>query len=239
MSFPREIDAFRAYHQSFPGHDTLLIDTYDTLEGARRAVQVGPIAGVRLDSGDLAALSVQVRRILDEAGQTEARIVASGDLNEDRIAALLAAGARIDIFGVGTELITSRDAPALGAVYKLVAIEDSQGARPVAKHSEDKATLPGVKQVFRRRDPEGRCSGDILALAGETVAGEPLLEPVIRAGARVSPAVALPEMQARARAGREALPEAIRRLRDPETLAVSLSPGLAALSASLAQARGG
>lgn len=239
MSFTQEIEAFRAYHQTFPGHDTLLIDTYNTVEGARRAVQVGPIAGVRLDSGDLAALSIQVRQILDDAGLSAARIVASGDLNEERIAALLAAGARIDTFGVGTELITSRDAPALGAVYKLVAIDDGQGDRPVCKRSEEKATLPGVKQVFRARGPEGRLSGDTLALAGEPVAGEPLLEPAIRAGTRVSPAVALPELQARARAGREALPEAIRRLRDPASLAVGLSPAVAALSASVARAAGG
>ena len=239
MSFPHEIDAFRAYHQTFPGHDTLLIDTYDTLEGARRAVQVGQIAGVRLDSGDLTALSIQVWRILDEAGQSGARIVASGDLDEYRIAALLAAGARIDIFGVGTELITSRDAPALGGVYKLVAIDDGHGTRPVCKHSQDKATLPGAKQVFRTRDSGGRMAGDVLALATESLAGEALLEPAIQAGARVSSGAPLLELQARARAGREALPASIRRLQNPDAYEVRLSPQLAALSASLARSTGG
>jgi nicotinate phosphoribosyltransferase len=239
MSFAHEIDAFRAYHQTFPGHDTLLIDTYDTQEGARRAMQVGKIAGVRLDSGDLASLSIQVRRILDEAGQTEARIVASGDLNEERIAALIEAGARIDIFGVGTELITSRDAPALGGVYKLVAIDDGQGERPVSKRSQDKASLPGVKQVLRTRASDGRLSGDVLALATEPATGEALLEPVIRAGTRAAPIAPLLELQARARAGREALPASVRRLRDPDPYPVTLSTGLAALAATLAQAAGG
>lgn len=239
MSFAREMDAFRAYHQSFPGHDTLLIDTYDTLEGARRAVQVGPIAGVRLDSGDLVALSRAVRRILDEAGQAQARIVASGDLNEERIAALLEAGACIDIFGVGTELITSRDAPALGGVYKLVAISDGHGERPVSKRSQEKVSLPGRKQVYRLRDPEGRVSSDLLALADEAVPGSPLLVPVIRAGSRLLPPAPLPELQARARAGRESLPDPVRRIHDPESVPVHSSPGLRALTETVTQAAAG
>jgi nicotinate phosphoribosyltransferase len=238
MAFSHEIDAFRAYHQTFPGHDTLLIDTYDTVEGARRAVEVGKIAGVRLDSGDLAALSLQVRQILDEAGQIDARIVASGDLNEYRIAALLEAGARIDIFGVGTELITSRDAPALGGVYKLVAIDDGHSQRSVCKYSLDKATLPGAKQVFRMRDPDGRFAGDVLALATEAGPGEALLEPAIWAGARVAPSMPLLELQARARAGREALPDGVRRLRDPDPYPVELSRELAALSERITRSMG-
>jgi nicotinate phosphoribosyltransferase len=235
MSFPHEIDAFRAYHDSFPGHDTLLIDTYDTIEGARRAVAVGSIAGVRLDSGDLAALSIQVRRILNEAGQPEARIVASGDLDEFRIAALLEAGAQIDVFGVGTELITSRDAPALGGVYKLVAINDGREDRPVSKRSQDKVSLPGRKQVYRTRGSDGQIAGDTLALADEAIAGEPLLAPVIRAGSRLTLASPLTELQARALENRDALPATVRRLRDPESCPVRMSSGLAALSESLAR----
>lgn len=238
MSFSREIDAFRAFHESFPGHDTLLIDTYDTLEGARRATQVGEIAGVRLDSGDLAALSIHVRQILDEAGLTGAHIIASGDLDEDRIAALLEAGARIDLFGVGTELITSRDAPALGGVYKLVAIEENGHRRPVRKLSHEKATLPEAKQVYRRRDDRGCPTGDVLALATETVPGEPLLRPAIRAGARVQASVPLTELQARARAEREVLPEAVRRRHDPASYPVTVSPELAAIAERLATGPG-
>ncbi len=234
MSFPREMDAFRAFHETFAGHDNLLIDTYDTLEGARRAVQVGEIAGVRLDSGDLASLSLQVRRILDEAGQPGARIVASGDLDEHRIAALLDAGAAIDLFGVGTEMITSRDAPALGGVYKLVAIDDGSGPRPVQKRSEGKTTLPGVKQVYRRQNEAGGFSSDLIALASERSLGEPLLAPVIRAGARLSPPAPLDELQARAREGRERLPDGVRRPRDPEPYSVHVSDELQTLSERLA-----
>jgi nicotinate phosphoribosyltransferase len=128
LSFDEEIEAFRAYARDFPHNSVLLIDTYDTLEGARKAATVarevgeqgGQVRGVRLDSGDLADLAIGVRRILDEAGGHDVEIFASGDLDEHRIARLLAAGAPIDAFGVGTQLGTSADEPALGAVYKLV-----------------------------------------------------------------------------------------------------------------------
>jgi nicotinate phosphoribosyltransferase len=236
LSYPQEIDAFRAFHETFPGRDIVLIDTYDTLEGARRAVQVGEIAGVRLDSGDLAALSIEVRRILDEAGQTAARIVASGDLEEHRIAALLEAGARIDLFGVGTELITSRDAPALGGVYKLVSIDEGSGPRPVQKRSEGKETLPGVKQVFRQTDSDGRFSGDTLALAEETHPGQALLEPVIRSGNRLAAPASLAELQSFARSQCEQLPAGVRRHREPESYPVHPSEQLTALSEQLGAA---
>jgi nicotinate phosphoribosyltransferase len=238
MSFQQEIDAFRAFHESFPGRDIQLIDTYDTIEGARRAVQVGEIAGVRLDSGDLSTQSIEVRRILDEAGLTGARIVASGDLDEHRIAELLEAGARIDLFGVGTELITSRDAPALGGVYKLVAIDDGSGPRPVRKESEGKTTYPGAKQVYRQSDADGRFTGDTLALRGEVVPGVPLLEPVIRSGARVQPPSPLTELQTRARESRERLPAGVRRLNDPDEYPVSISPGLSGLCARMTRTDG-
>jgi nicotinate phosphoribosyltransferase len=234
MSFEREIDAFRAFHETFPGRDTLLIDTYDTLEGARRAVDVGKIAGVRLDSGDLAALSIEVRQILDAAGQPEARIIASGDLDEYRIAELLGAGAQIDVFGVGTELITSRDAPALGGVYKLVAIDDGSGERYVQKRSEGKATYPAPKQVYRLAGPDGRYAGDTLALASEAVPGTPLLKPVIEAGIRLEPPSPLADLQERARAQRELLAEGVRRHRAPDSYPVSISAGLQALTARIA-----
>src|SRR5919106_348030 len=133
MSFDEERDAFRAYARSFPKGTVLLIDTYDTVEGARRAAEVAHelagdgihVGAVRIDSGDLGRLAVEVRAVLDGAGLTEVQILASGDLDEHRIADLLAAGAPIDAFGVGTQLGTSGDAPSLGAVYKLV--EDAQG----------------------------------------------------------------------------------------------------------------
>ncbi|HTE17828.1 MAG TPA: nicotinate phosphoribosyltransferase [Armatimonadota bacterium] len=239
MAFPRERDSFRAFQRVFPQHCILLIDTYDTLEGARRAVELGPgVRGVRLDSGDILTLSRQVRRILDEGGLTESIIVASGDLNEDSIAVLTREGAPVDLYGVGTELITSRDAPALSGVYKLVSVEEDGLHRPVRKLSPEKSTYPDAKQLYRTRGADGRFAGDVLALAEEdlgdnTPGAEPLLQPVLRGGQLVAPLPPLAEIQSRARAQREALPDAIRRLQDPEPYPLALSGGLAALVAEM------
>jgi nicotinate phosphoribosyltransferase len=183
MSYEDESDAFRAYARAFPTSVVLLIDTYDTVEGARRAADVAhelgaegiAIAGVRLDSGDLADLSVRVRDVLDGAELPEVAIIASGDLDEHRIAALLAGGAPIDAFGVGTQLGTSADAPTLGAVYKLV--EDADG--PKMKLASGKVTLPGRKQVWRLPDH------DVVSLHDEDVpGGRPLLQRVMAGGVR-------------------------------------------------------
>jgi nicotinate phosphoribosyltransferase len=130
-----------------------LIDTYDTIEGARLAVAQGhPFWGVRLDSGDVIELSKKVRKILDDAGYNDAKIMATGDLNEDKLRAICETGAPIDSFGVGTQLATSADAPNLSAVYKMVEIESNGKHRFVAKYSTDKQTIPGAKQIFRYKD---------------------------------------------------------------------------------------
>ncbi|MBI2390917.1 MAG: nicotinate phosphoribosyltransferase [Deltaproteobacteria bacterium] len=244
MAFTHETDAFAAFHRTFPRSSILLVDTYDTLEGVRRAVSVGPIRGVRLDSGDMLPLSREARRILDGAGQPRAIIVASGDLDEERVADLVAAGAPIDLFGVGTELITSRDAPALGGVYKLVAIDRGGEHRPVRKLSAGKATYPDAKQVLRAVDGDGRFAYDTLALADERVAdggasdvldgrGEPLLVPVLRGGELVGELPALPAIRAHARAQRESLPLSVRRLRDPERYPVRISARLERLMTTM------
>jgi nicotinate phosphoribosyltransferase len=184
-----EEEAFRSYARTARGEVTLLLDTYDTEEGARRAVRVARelatedrrITGVRIDSGDLVACARSTRSILDEGGFPDVRILASGDLDEYEVTRLLAAGAPIDAFGVGTRMGTSADAPALGVVYKLV--EDVDGPR--AKRSPGKVTLPGAKQVWRRRDAGGVPVSDLLALEGEQVDGaEPLLERVVANGRR-------------------------------------------------------
>ena len=142
MAFEREIDAFRAYFKVFPDSSTLLLDTYDTINAARLATEFGPeLRGVRLDSGDLIELSKQVRAILDEAGMRQTKILASGDLNEFKIAEMIAAGAPIDVFGVGTDLSTSRDAPALGGVYKLVEVEVDGRVEPKIKLSHRQGDL--------------------------------------------------------------------------------------------------
>lgn len=194
MSFDREDDAFRAFLRVFPNTATVLVDTYDTIAAVKRLVRdFGPsIPAVRLDSGDLLELSKQVRHILDEGGMTETKIFASGDLNENRIAELISHGARIDSFGVGTELATSYDAPALSGVYKLAAIEDNDRMSMRIKLSHDKVTYPGAKQVWRFTDETDRCVVDLIALEDEeppdrvrfgvTGSWRPLLSPVMKQG---------------------------------------------------------
>jgi nicotinate phosphoribosyltransferase len=217
LAFPDEAAAFRAFARRFPAGAVLLIDTFDTVRGARTAAAVaGELAaegvvvrGVRIDSGDLAALAVAVRAILDEAGLPGLEIFASGDLDEYRIAALLDAGAPIDGFGVGTQLGTSGDAPALGGVYKLV--EDLSG--PKSKTSTGKATLPAVKQVYRL-DEGGPGARDLIAPATAPAppGGRPLLAPVMQRGRRLGPPPALADGRARCRAALSALPSRVRSL---------------------------
>ncbi|HEU4734297.1 MAG TPA: nicotinate phosphoribosyltransferase [Kofleriaceae bacterium] len=162
MFYGDELAAFRAYADAMPGNCTLLVDTYDTIEGVRHAIQVGrelrarggELAGIRLDSGDLAYLSIEARRMLDEAGFPSARIVASNDLDETVIASLFEQDARIDTFGVGTRLITAWDQPALGGIYKLGAARDEHGVwRQSIKLSEQpiKISNPGNLAVRRLR----------------------------------------------------------------------------------------
>jgi len=188
-AFPDELAAFRAYARSYPDRCVLLVDTYDAIEGARRAAVVAHelaagghrLGGVRLDSGDLAELSKRVREILDEAGHSDAMIFASGNLDEVEIERLLAAGAPIGGFGVGSRLGTSADAPYLDLAYKLVEFD----GRAVLKLSKGKATWPGAKQVFRVAEG-GRFSHDVIALAEEPPApGRPVLEPVMSGGRRL------------------------------------------------------
>lgn len=173
MVFPSELDAFRAYAASFPENVTLLIDTYDVLLGARNAAVVAKemeatghqLNAVRIDSGDLADLSEDVRSILDSQGLGYVKIIATSDLNEYKIAELVAKKARIDSYGVGTEMITGKPVAALPGVYKLVNIDD----RPVIKLSSAKVTYPGIKQVYRLTDDTGNYKEDLLALEGEKV----------------------------------------------------------------------
>lgn len=164
LSFASEAEAFRRLQDLLGERTVQLIDTYDTIEGARQAAGIGrPLWGVRLDSGDLLHLSREVRRILDEAGMTGVKIMATNDLDETTIAALVRQGAPIDVFGVGTSLATSFDAPALSAVYKLVELQTGGFTRYASKHSEGKRTLPGAKQVFRFADR------DVIGLQTEPV----------------------------------------------------------------------
>jgi len=201
MAFEREMEAFRAYFKVFPESTTLLLDTYDTINAARLVTEFGPeLRGVRLDSDDLVELSKQVRAILDEAGMRQTKLMASSDLNEFKIAGMIAAGAPIDLFGVGTDISTSRDAPALGGVYKLVEVEFDGRAEPKMKLSRDKATYPYCKQVWRATASDGSFAGDLIAKANEIdLPGEPLLAPVMRDGQGATTPPSLREAQARAR----------------------------------------
>jgi len=226
-AFPSEEAAFTAFAQDFPGRTTFLVDTYDTAQGVRTAIEVarrlrlpGPV-GVRLDSGDLADLARLARRMLDDAGLAGARIVASGGLDEWAIADLAACGAPIDGYGVGTKMGVSADAPYLDTAYKLVAY----AGRPVMKLSPGKVTQPGAKQVYR-----GSCD-DLLALYGEAaLAGwKPLLVPVMHHGRRVAAPEPLARAQQRCAADLAWLPAAARRLRAPEPVPVQVSPGLTQL----------
>ncbi len=218
MSFSGEREAFRQLQRVLGDSTIQLIDTYDTLEGARRAAQLGrPLWGVRIDSGDFDALARQVRAILDEAGLTGARIMASGDLDEYRIRDLLAAGAPIDAFGVGTQLSTSADAPSMSAIYKLVELDIRGIKRFTAKYSEEKTTAPGAKQIFRD------VARDVIARSGECGKGEALLRPVLLGGSLVEPLPSLAEARQRAAESIAKLSPALRQLEVAEPRAVIYS----------------
>jgi len=224
MSFACEMESFRKL-QSVMGENTvLLLDTYDPIEGARHAAELGkPLAGVRIDSGDFLTLSRQVRGILDEAGLEDTRIMLSGDLDEYRIRDLLAAGAPVDAFGVGTQLATSADAPSLSAVYKMVELEISGIKRFTAKYSEDKTSVPGAKQVFRD------VARDVIARSGECGKGEALMRPVLLGGRLIEPLPTLEQARTRAAESIAKLPLSLRQLEVAEPWPTIYSRELRAL----------
>jgi nicotinate phosphoribosyltransferase len=227
LAFEQEMDAFRAYHQVFPESTTLLLDTYDTLQAARLATEFGlKLRGVRLDSGDIGALAKQVRAILDEAGMRETPILASNDLNEFKIAELLASGAPVDLFGVGTELSTSRDEPALGGVYKLVEVEFPDRIEPKMKLSREKATYPHRKQVWRELDRAGIFLGDVVTMADEAAHGEPLLKLMMRDGHLIESPPDLKDVQRHARQQLTKLPPQFKTVSGAENYPVRYSDEL-------------
>lgn len=209
MAFEDEIEAFRAYHRVFPDTTVLLLDTYDTVEAAKKAIEFGPsLRGVRLDSGNVGSLSRTVRALLDEAGMQETKILASGDLDEHKIARLIDERAEIDFFGVGTALSTSIDQPALGGIYKLVEESVDGQWRPKIKLSPGKSFFPYRKQVWRRYGPAGFAVGDVLAIHDEDrpTDSESLLIPVMRDGKRLHPAEEMNALQERTRISLQGMP---------------------------------
>ena len=255
MLFDTEREAFDAYARTMPNNCTLLVDTYDTLQGVVHAAEVGrrledeghALIGVRIDSGDLAWLSREARRILDDAGLADAKIVASNELDEHLIASLKDQGAAIDVWGVGTKLVTAYEQPALGGVYKLTAVREPGGEwEPRVKLSEQigKVTTPGVLGVRRYFDEQGRPAGDMVydtvsAPSGDVVMVDPadptrrkrfaadqraeeLLVPVVRSGRRVYEAPPLGDIADRGRRQLAAFDPSVRRFLNPHSYPVGL-----------------
>lgn len=230
-SFPRELDAYSAFARAFPDNTVLLIDTYDTVAGARKAVETARVLerrgkkllAVRLDSGDMAELSRQVRLVLDGAGLTDVRIMASGNLDEFKVESMVSSGAKIDTYAVGTRLCVSADAPYLDIAYKLV----EYNGQPVLKLSAGKKTWVGKKQVYRFYDPEGMIDHDSLCLAEpEQSTGDPLLRKVMEGGQPCLDAEPLEKIRARFRDDWRRLPMPIREIRPRGSLRVEVSDSL-------------
>ena len=201
MAHESEEEAFRKFLDIFPDDAVLLVDTYDVRAAVEKIIALGrKPRGIRLDSGDVAGDSVWLRNRLNQAGWNDVIVFASGDLDEDSISDLLAQGALIDAFGVGTALVNSLDSPALGVIYKLVESESGGEVMPAAKFSAAKITYPGKKQVFRHSDSVSRFCGDTIGLANENFAdSEPLLVPAMCEGKRIGPRTALSEARKRCR----------------------------------------
>ncbi|MCC7033038.1 MAG: nicotinate phosphoribosyltransferase [Acidobacteria bacterium] len=235
-----EVRAFECFARSQPHHALLLIDTYDTVRAAHRVVALAtrlaregiPISGVRLDSGDLGDLARQVRGIFDAAGLPGITIFASGNVDEFKLRDLVSQGAPIDGFGVGTRMNTSADWPYLDCAYKL----QEYDGRPRRKRSPEKATWPGRKQVWRRRDAECRFAGDTLGLVTEHAEGEPLLAPVMRSGRRLGAAEPLAGARERARLQLAGLPDWLRGLDEQPDYDVTVTAGVRELAADVDRA---
>jgi nicotinate phosphoribosyltransferase len=258
LSFADERAAFDAWAEVMPDNSVMLVDTFDTLDGVANAIETGRrlaargerLSGIRLDSGDLAYLSIRAREMLDDAGFTDARIVASNDLDTATIESLQAQGARVDLWGVGTHLVTCYDQPALGGVYKLTAIEEKGGWRTPIKVSADtsKITVPGKLGIRRYADQDGVARADMIhdelngtgesrvivdpADAHHRLTIDPswtsreLLVPVFRDGRRVHDPVPLDEARAHARRELGSLHPAILRQLRPHWYPAGLEWGL-------------
>jgi len=230
-----EARAFEDFARARPEGVILLIDTYDTEAAARKVVALYPklkadgiaIRGVRIDSGDLIAMSKTVRRILDDGGCKDVMILVSGGVNEDVLMTMKAQGAPIDGFGIGVSLDVSTDAPALDCAYKL----QEYAGQPRRKLSEGKVTWPGRKQVWRQYDSQGRMRGDVLSVETDRQAGDTLIEQVVRGGKRIAPAPTLAQIRERAATELKRLPEPIARLQAGVDYPVTISEALHALAA--------
>jgi nicotinate phosphoribosyltransferase len=237
LAHDSEEEAFADFARDRPDDVVLLLDTWDTERAAETVVRLAPalaregirIRGVRLDSGDLAAHARRVRRILDGGGLGGVTIFASGNLDEHAVAALVAAAAPIDGFGIGTRLDTSADVPYLDCAYKL----QEYGGVARRKRSEGKATWPGRRQVFRHYDATGAMVRDVVSVAHDPLPGEPLLRPVLRGGRRTTSLPATAAARAHTLAQLARLPAGVRRLDAPDPYPVEIAPALRALAAEV------
>jgi nicotinate phosphoribosyltransferase len=238
QAFPSEDEAFDAYARNFPQGTILLIDTFDAMAGAEKALALArrmrskghQLVGVRLDSGDMVAQSRVMRALFDQAGFPELKIISSSGFDEFKVEAALKAGAAIDVFGVGTKMGVSADRPFLELVYKLVCLD----GRPIRKLSSGKVTLAGAKQVYRRQSGTGRFEGDWLALRAEaplTEAG-PLLTPVMQGGRRCAPAQDLTGIRTYLAGQMSALPAVYKSLTEPEAYPVQTTADLETLQSA-------
>ena len=229
-----EMSAFENFARARPQGVILLIDTYDTEQGARKVVELAPrlaadgiaIRGVRIDSGDLTAMARKVRGILDEGGLSEVIILVSGGINEDVLQTMMKEKAPIDGFGIGVNLAASVDVPAFDCAYKL----QEYAGKPKRKLSEGKATWPGRKQVWRAYDADGRMRGDILSLENDRQPGEALIVPVMRTGKRVAPVPTLAQIRERAAGDLNRLPGPLARLESGFDYPVNVADALTALA---------
>lgn len=243
-SFEQEMDAFRAFIASFPNNSILLIDTYDTLAGARKAVEIAKemaangqqLQGVRIDSGDLKKLAIEVRRIFDEAGLKSVKIIGSGGLDEFDLADFTVADVPYDSYGVGTKMGVSADAPWFDIAYKLVEYDE----RAVLKLSTGKASWPGKKQVFRMRDERGQLQKDVIALREENIPGaDPLLQKVMASGEVAVRCPTLEEIRDNFMGEFKRLSDPIKAIRNPASYPVEISPQLTKLREEVGRQLGG
>ncbi len=237
-AFENELEAFQSYAETFPDSTVLLIDTYDTLSGARNAVRIAQrlkkqgnqLVGVRLDSGDMVSLSKAVRKILDDAGFPGVKIFASSGFDEHKISDVLSSGAAIDAFGVGTKMGVSADAPYVDIVYKMVRF----GNRNVRKLSPGKTTLAGEKQVFRKKASDGGYLEDIIGLRDDAFADtEPLLETIMEKGCQRQSSPALSDLRDRFTRNFSLLDDRYKTLGQTCTYPVATSPRLKALQETI------
>jgi nicotinate phosphoribosyltransferase len=237
QAFDDETSAFETFARARPLNTVLLIDSYDTEQAARKVVALAPrlaaegigIQGVRLDSGDHIVLSRRVRDILDAGGLKQVTIFASGGIEEEMLVAAGTAGAPIDGFGIGTNLTTSSDAPALDCAYKL----QEYAGLPRRKRSAGKATWPGRKQVWRRYDEAGRMAGDILSLEDDEQPGELLIRSVMEDGRRLEQPASLTQLRAHAAEELKCLPDALRRTAPAPEYPVQVADGPVRLAAEV------